>query len=540
MQNLRGQATPGLLFGVGTVMIIFLSIFTFYISQQGTLDEKTEIIEKRNECLKNANLINSVYVNGPGTEVTTETDFLITTFNHSQISVEAIESINETPTAKIAFLASEAGATAYEFYVSVSEDLPDAHWYKTCFSDLGGSGCSWDDTAWMEENIPNDIEDLIENLDNYNTVYLEDPTMYYTLDYIEKLENWTKKGNALILSEHVMCREQSWGSYPTTAYRCNPSGYNNDEWDIFNITLNQRAYAWGWPEQYNVIVNDTNDAFDLTIGDQLSFEERPYISIESESASSEYYEAEDLDLNGGYSSTSSCTCSSPSSGRCARHRGRVGNEGTVSIDSVSESTGQYQVSVRYCDESDDNGDPDDYTLYLNNNPIHDWQSSDGYGSGQIWVDEELTLNLTNGDEIKVGGTRGSYSTQARIDFIDIQQVAQEEEEEGIGFKTIAKYRDSSELSDSRNEPAIAFWDYGKGRVFYFGDFQVDYINIPGKEFSQVLIDIISVAYSFIYTQEESEVTCYFSAFAPYQQVTGDIVIKNQDNFIVIENVNQTG
>ena len=46
---------------------------------------------------------------------------------------------------------------------------------------------------------------------------------------------------------------------------------------------------------------------------------------------------------------------------------------------------------------------------------------------------------------------------------------------------LARYKDDDELDDSRNEPAIAYWDYGEGKIFYFGDFQVNYINIPGKE-----------------------------------------------------------
>ena len=404
----KGQATPGLMLGIGTVLLLFLLITVFTIDYQIKLREQEDYIIKRSECLKLANLINSVYITGPGTQIQTETEFLITTFNTSQISVEDISSINETEQPKIAFLASEAGPTSYAFYQQVNESLPDADWYKTCFSDsyLGGPGCSWQGTDWMNDEINLTIHDLMDNLDSYNTIYLEDPTMnfdHYATEYIGKLENWTKLGNALILSEHVFCTESS-GTYPEDSYRCS-SGDRDDNWEMFNITLSQRfGTAWGYPSQTNVIVNETDEAFDLVLGDQLSFEERSYIT--------------------------------------------------------NANANEYKAMANY-----------------------------------------------------IEGRSGWY----RWFF----------------------YGDWYCLDDSVNETAIAYWNYGQGKVFYFADFQVDYINTPTKQFSEVLVDLISIAYYLVFHPESnSDITCHFSAFAPYQQVTGDIYIKNIDNYIVIENVEE--
>ena len=136
----------------------------------------------------------------------------------------------------------------------------------------------------------------------------------------------------------------------------------------------------------------------------------------------------------------------------------------------------------------------------------------------------------------IGATRGSSNTYTRVDYLDIQPSG------GGGgtdnnFKVIARYRDSSSLSDSRNQPAIAYWEYGEGKIFYFGDFYVNYINLPGKDFSQVLVDLISIAYYLVaHPEKNSDTVCQFSAFVPYQQVFGDILIKNVDNYIVLENV----
>ena len=532
-ENHKAQATPGLMLGIGTIMFLFLLIAIFTINYQIELGEIEDYIEKRSECLKIANIINSVHISGPGTQVTTYTDYLITAFNSSLISVQGLAEIEEYgDTPRIAFLASEAGPTSQDFYNQVNAELePDPDWYKACFSDLDGSGCGWSGTSWMTTAIPDDIGDLIDNLDQYNTIYLEDPTIYYTTDYIERLENWVAAGNALILSEHVMCRERSSGTYSETSYRCNPPGYDDDAWEIFGVTLYQESGAWGWPNQYNVVVVDTDESFDLVLGDQLSFEERPYIKDE---VSSDGYEAEDLDLSGGYYSSTSCACSAPSDGRCARHSGSVGNEGEVTLSSFSNSTGQYDITVSYCDESDDSGDPDSYTLYVNSNPVHTWQSSDGYGDGQVWKEERVTLDINNGDEISVGAIRGSSSTYCRVDWIDISLSGSEVDNE---FKPIARYRDYWRLYDSRNEPAIAYWSYGAGKIFYFGDFQVGYISMPGKDFSEVLVDLISIAYYLIaHPEQNSDITCSFSAFVPYQQAYGDIVIKNENNQIILENI----
>ncbi|MBS3172315.1 hypothetical protein J4438_01895 [Candidatus Woesearchaeota archaeon] len=392
-KNRKSQVTPEIMFGVGTIMFLFLLIAVFTLNYQIKLGEQEDYIEKRSECLKMTNLINSVYVSGPGTEVQTHTDFVITAFNGSIISVGGgvATSVGEEPI--IAFLASEAGPTTREFYEQVNAQLdPDPDWYRVCFSDLGDPGCSSGVSGWMLTLIPNTIDDLMNNLDNYNTIYLEDSHISYQTDYIDRLSEWVSAGNALIISEHVMCRKGG-ATYASDSYRCNVDGTSNDQWNIFNVKLYQKDNAWGWSNhRTNVIVNDTDESIDLSIGDTLSFEERSYIT----------------------------------------------------------------------------------------------------------------------------------NTNAS------------------GFKTIAKYINHHNLLDSINKPAVMYWDYGQGKIFYSADFNVNFIGVSEREYSNVLTNLISNAYYLIVRPEEgNEVTCHFSAFAPYGQVTGDIKIRNEDNYIILENVNQT-
>jgi len=536
-KNHKGQAVPGIMLGVGTIMFLFLLIAVFTLNHQIKLGQKEDYIEKRSECLKMANLINSVYISGPGTEVRTHTDFLITAFNSSQISVQGLADVQQYgDIPRIAFLASEAGPTLRAFYDQVNAELdPDPDWYRACFDDIGGAGCDASGTSWMATEIPNTIHVLMDNLEDYNTIYLEDPTMnyeHYAIDYITRLEAWVSEGNALILSEHVFCTEYT-GSHGYNSYRCDGPGSNDNNWEMFGINLYQRFSAYYFPNQYNVMVESTNEAFDLSIGDQLSFEERPYVNNE---VSSTDYEAEGLNLAGGYSSSTSCACSSPSAGRCARNSGTVGSEAIITLNSFTESSGEYEVTVRYCDETDDSGNPDEYTFYLNSNPIYSWQSSNGYGDGEVWKEESFNVDLNNGDVLRVGGVRSS-STYTRVDWIDTNLLSGSLDNE---FTVIARYRDSSSMSDSRDQPAIAQWKYGDGIIFYFGDFYVNYINIPGKDFSQVLVDLISIAYYLVaHPEENSDITCSFSAYTPYKQVYGDILIKNEGNYIILENVDNS-
>jgi len=539
LHNHKGQIAPAILMGAGIILLIFTFIIIFVINQQSELRDTEDFLEKRNECFKIANLINSVYIAGHGAQVQTTTNYIITIYNYSQIhvgNVASIEEIGMIP--KIAFLASEAGASTEEFYNQVNEQLdPDPVWYKVCFSDMEGPGCSYQESEWINDEIDLTINDLMNNLDDYNTIYLEDPTMYYGNNYIELLEDWVSQGNALILSEHVMCRDTGGNGCPT-CYQCGEIN-NDDEWEIFGVKLNQESSAWGWdyypPYNFytNVIVNDSDESFDLIIGDELCFEERSYIENQIDQ---NLYEAENLELYNGYSSATSCTCSSPSNGECARHRGSVGNEAIVVLSNFQNPSGQYQVVVRYCDESDDGGHPDEYTLYVNGNPVNSWQSSNGYGSGQIWVEESTDLTLSTGDEISVGAIKGGSSTYARLDWIDIISLGETENQ----FKTIARYKDYYQLGDSRNQPAIAYWDYGDGKVFYFGDFQVEYINLPEKDFSVVLANLISTAYYLVaHPGEDWGVSCYFSAFSENNQVYGDIVIRNENNNVIIENASSS-
>jgi len=126
------------------------------------------------------------------------------------------------------------------------------------------------------------------------------------------------------------------------------------------------------------------------------------------------FEAELLALSGGYGSSTSCICTSPSNGLCARDPSEF-TEGRITIASFPEASLTYDVLVRYCDENDDVV-ADDYRLLVNGVEVDSWQSVPG-GSNQ-WVDHVFSVSVNNGDEVVVAGTPAQAGTYARVDYLE--------------------------------------------------------------------------------------------------------------------------
>lgn len=144
------------------------------------------------------------------------------------------------------------------------------------------------------------------------------------------------------------------------------------------------------------------------------------VTVSNPSGSTDVYfrQAESLSFSGGYAATTNCACSSPSGGSFARHQGTAGSQGSVTLTSFPNTTGEYRVDIRYCDESDDGGNPDDYTLLVNGVAVFNWSSSNGVGPGQIWQVATTTVNITNGNPVSVAAVCNQTTTFCRIDWIN--------------------------------------------------------------------------------------------------------------------------
>jgi len=267
------------MFSIAILLFIFsLMLFSFASKNQETTDIEN-MLEKKRVCTEFSNLVYSVYKNGDGSEANMYTDYVITLQGNSSVYVETLANITET---KIAILASEAGETSQNFYEIATQNLnPD--WYKNCFSDIAGSGCQqWqyygmEVSSWNE--ITQDIHDLMRNIDKYDVIYLEDAHIQWADEYNGKtyreiLQDWISAGHSLIFSEHLMCREISGWTPPSTSYRCNPPGYNHDVWGFADVNIHQLGGYYGGDD---VIVIRDDPMFSLSIGDTFDFEENSYI-----------------------------------------------------------------------------------------------------------------------------------------------------------------------------------------------------------------------------------------------------------------------
>ena len=283
MKTKNGQIAIEFLAVIGFLILAFIG-FIILSQEIGTSYIKTsEFLNVREECLKFSSIVSAVQSNGPGTEIKTTTKYSITFFNDSEINVETGDITTHTP--KIAVLASEAGETTQSFYDLITEKISPA-WFKICFNDISSNGCQqWQTSGmtvetWGKINLT--LSDLIEKINDYDVIYLEDSHIQYNAQYNSKtyfdiLEDWVKDKNVLILSEHAVCREQSSGSYSSSSYRCNPSGaYNNDIWDILNIRLFQRGGNYG---NYVTVIAEPDQALfpNLHKDDVFDFEEDSYI-----------------------------------------------------------------------------------------------------------------------------------------------------------------------------------------------------------------------------------------------------------------------
>lgn len=87
----RGQVSTEFLIIVGVILLIFVTILFFSLSRRADVRETETYLGANSECLKFSNLISAAYVGGDGTEIKTKTNYLISFYNYSAISVKSLE-----------------------------------------------------------------------------------------------------------------------------------------------------------------------------------------------------------------------------------------------------------------------------------------------------------------------------------------------------------------------------------------------------------------------------------------------------------------
>lgn len=267
----KSQVSVEFLFVIGVVIFIFIILLAMTLENRVDIRDAEHILKKRAECLRLSNLISEIYNAGHGTEISTKTNYIFTVFNTSLITIEDIENATFTEN-KIAFLVSNCGPSLTdedgdpdESLFHTIDDALNPDWYHQCYSACENQmHCSWFEGI----GITADIEDLMDNADLYDTIYLEDPTMDY--QYRTTFENWIKQGKVLVASEHLVCHSSiCWGS----SHNC---GGWSDTCNIFGVRIHQETSP-KWGHEVTVENVPDEDVYNLAVGEKMEPEENSWI-----------------------------------------------------------------------------------------------------------------------------------------------------------------------------------------------------------------------------------------------------------------------
>lgn len=412
--------------------------------------------------------------------------------------------------------------------------------------------------------IAETIDNLVSGLGQYNVIYLEDSHMqprkiYDNKTYLELLENWVSQGNIIILAEHTLCREQGSGSYSNSSFQCNPTGtYNSDVWDMFGVQIHQRGGSY----RNNVTIITTPDADlfpNLHLNDKFDFEETSYVENTSGSDSNNINSYAGR-LSGTYSDSGGSYSSTFNDDTSYWYVGSNDNgyditayaELNYSLTSFEIPSGtplaKIEFSLKYCHDGSSSGaascDGDSAEGNIQGNQDVEIYN---FSSGQ-WVDIGNLATNDNGNEVSGTYTAsGNLSNYVRSNItkvryeMDYQNDGNEDSflvidravlsigytnEDTQQFTPIGKY-------DEDGKTAIAIWNYGAGKVIYFGDFQV--AAAQQAAYSQIISEVIENAQELFLTPSGDEVMCkYMANIASRGEFAGNILIKNTNGAITFE------
>jgi len=519
----RAQIGTEVLLVIGIIMLVFIIILVINDEQKADVLETSSLIERRTECTKIANYLTYAFAN-EDSKIEFETKYIIDIPSGGLLDVNTIRS-NSTTENDIAFLVSNCGTSEEATFNELNAITdPDPDWYKQCLSGCsGGTSCP----AWFNSRgITKNFNDLMGNISTYETLYLEDAHIDYRgkfngVNYTKIISDWVSGGKALIISEHPICRYVS--SNPQ-GYQCSYAEGSGDVWNFLNLKFHQQGGSFG----NDVKVVNPIDPINLSLNEVLDFEERSFIRDPASSVQREETEDGNMQLVNGFGDTTSCVCSSPSDGECIRHTGSTTAYANATW--TSDLDGTFDVKVRYCGENDGNDNWRVYKMPGGTAPgtqIDTWTTT---SSQPNWQDRTISgISLASGDKIRLSCDRGTSSSNCRVDFIDLIPDAEPQ------VTIVGNYTSGSSLS----EIGIGIWEYGGGKVYYFGDFEADMITFPNKDFSSVLTKFIAEVYYYIVGSNTNVLCTYVPKKKPAQvpaDLTGKIRMRNVDGEVIVERI----
>lgn len=90
LNNDKSQISMEFLILCGIALFIFLILLGFYLFRKAEILETEAYLDKTSECIRLSNIISHVYAGEEGTEVIVNTNYLVSFFNYSMVSVEEV------------------------------------------------------------------------------------------------------------------------------------------------------------------------------------------------------------------------------------------------------------------------------------------------------------------------------------------------------------------------------------------------------------------------------------------------------------------
>ena len=91
----KAQIAIESLFAIGIIFLIFFFVFIFSFNRTDILRKQEGIFTLQNECTRLSNLAHSVFIQGEGTTLTTNTQFLITVYSTGALGIKTSAAAQE-------------------------------------------------------------------------------------------------------------------------------------------------------------------------------------------------------------------------------------------------------------------------------------------------------------------------------------------------------------------------------------------------------------------------------------------------------------
>lgn len=543
----KAQLSSEMFFAIGIVLMIFLALMMIYFDKMYDVNSTKNYLEKKKECEKIANVLSNLYAAKPGTTANINTKYLVSLNNNiKQVVVEEIESVqtNDLVIAYVSQKGTESQAFLSEAFQSLNPDRYCTDLYSGTTNQVE-QGC---------DGYPS-LRELINNLDKYNVIYMEDPhILRANYDTVwGALEGWLNNGtNVLALSEHFVNYCESATTW------CWFSRINEE--NVLGVTWHYDGYNNG--DEWAEVVQE-DERYNLNLGDRLLFDEIPYVTeLASTNVTTEVPIMETLygksNVDGGsLSSLQSSDNSYYWFGFKNQRRNKAKQAWlNLTFNISSEDVDRAAVfKLEFCHSGDTSKPKCDRNDGIESGPVGA-QDVEVFNFNTGAWDDIGDMSVTNtwyGDETKneqwsIGSLsdyvdNGKVVVRVEANFvgesknnkddavllIDYARLEIQQDEQQSTFNVIVQYEGRS------GEAAMAYWEHSNGVITFFSDFDTVLENST-LGFDEIVVEHLKKLHTIINPKMESDITCpFYGEVDNAYRVTGNLTFVNLGETLQVQN-----